>query len=164
MIIRHPDGLVFENIDQGRQVTKKLSISASSNVVITERCMQDFHQAIERAFHLSYLLTASCNKAESAVMEGIEMFDPIRDSEETLVGYALRCALCDPDSAMHAPSVEIRAVFHPLLKLAANPRRCFVLRFLAGVPKETSARLLRMTDQNFDEYTRAALSGLAGFE
>ena len=52
---------------------------------------------------------------------------------------------------------ELKAV----LRLAPQPRRCYVLRILAGLPAQACARLLSLQSDTVEAYTCDALQSLA---
>jgi hypothetical protein len=43
-------------------------------------------------------------------------------------------------------------------------RRCFVLRILAGLPRDAAATLLQIDVEHVDQYTSAALPALAALQ
>ncbi len=125
---------------------------------------------IRAAFHMAHLLTASTQQAESAVMEGIRLWDPSAETDEMLYQYVLHAAVSGepkvgssrnkPISAGPFLPEELQAV----LGLSANLRRCFVLRVLAGFPRQVCARLLHLHATVVDECTSAAAACLAALD
>ena len=126
--------------------------------------LRDIEQAVRLAFRAVYLLTASVQQAEGAVLEAIDGFDPDCDVQEVLVRNAIRAAVqCPSGQSLSSKTFEppeLRAV----LGLPENLRRCFVLRVLVGLSQADCARLLRLNLQAVNDYTCAALRHLAGFD
>jgi hypothetical protein len=128
--------------------------------------------SVSRAFRTAHLLTGSVQLAESAVLGAIDSCDWDGGTEDALFRYAVHAAVQDPaedprvsalnpaKSTESSLPVELQAV----LNLSQNVRRCFVLRVLAGWPRQTCARLLHLSAQEVDRFTRAALQRLAGFD
>jgi hypothetical protein len=120
---------------------------------------------VARSFRTAYLLTNSAEEAESAVLAGIESWNPDGESDEALFHKVLSAAargrhqgeppvrtgarVCLPE--------ELRAV----LTLAPPIRRCFVLRNLAGMSAQACARLLDLLPNQVDEYAGTAHQCLA---
>jgi len=116
---------------------------------------------MRKAFVTAYLLTANVEQAESAVMEAIDSWDADDDTDVSLIRRALHAAVLSdyPDKPKLAEpplSDELQAV----LRLSSLPRRCFVLRILAGLSTEVCSRLLRLSSLSVDEYTCAAMTCL----
>ena len=120
---------------------------------------------VARSFRTAYLLTNSATEAESAVLAGIESWNPNDEPDGALFHKVMAAALrrhspWEPPvrakAAMWLPE-ELRAV----LTLAPPVRRCFVLRNLAGVPAKVCAQLLGMSPNQVDEYVGAAQRCLA---
>jgi hypothetical protein len=125
--------------------------------------MHLFERTLTRAFNAAHLLTASILQAEAAVLKAIDRFDPSRDTDETLFGYALRSAVQSqpghqPESTGQPLPKELQAV----LNLARELRYCFVLRVLIGMSKQACAQLLGVNVQKVDECTCTAMRLLAG--
>lgn len=151
---------------------EKNAMEHNATVTETRKCERSIEHTISQAFRTAHLLTASIQGAESAVLEAIDSFDPDSDTEEALLPYVLHAAvqsavehmlpsaLDQPKSTEPLLPVELQAV----LNLSPNLRRCFVLRFLAGVPVQACARLLHLDAGQVDEYSCAALRCLAGFD
>ena len=122
-------------------------------------------EVVARCFHTAYLLTNSAEEAESAVIAGVESWNPCCESDEALFQKVM-CAAArrrnqwEPPVRNHAGMwlpEELRAV----LTLAPPIRRCFVLRNLAGMPAQVCARLLDLLPNQVDEYAGAAHRCLA---
>lgn len=131
-----------------------------------------FEQTIGRAFLTAHLLTGSIQRAEGAVLEAIDSFDPDRDSEDRLFSSALHASVYlhaedGLGSGCNRPEEVgffLPAELHAVLKLSPQARRCFVLRVLHGLPVQACARLLDLNVRKVDGYTCAALQSLAGFD
>jgi hypothetical protein len=115
---------------------------------------------VGRAFRTAYLLTNSAEEAESAVLAGIESWNPDGESDEALFCRVMRAATrrhhqWEPPvrtgARLWLPD-ELRAV----LTLAPPIRRCFVLRNLAGMSAQACACLLGLLPNQVDEYAGAA--------
>jgi hypothetical protein len=118
---------------------------------------------IDRALLTAQLLTGSLEQAEKAVLEAIDWWNPSEEPEvlfHRVVEAAARQSQEVPASSeasrLHLPN-ELKAV----LRLAPQPRNCFVLRILLGLGTQGCARLLRSNSKQVEDYTRAALQGLA---
>jgi hypothetical protein len=130
---------------------------------------QDFEHTIGKAFLAARLLTANAETAEAAVMEALVTWDQEVENEESLFRRVLDAAVDDKrcgascakshDPAETALSPELRGV----LNLSLQPRRCFVLRTLAGLSRQACARLLHLNALGVDRYTSEALECLATF-
>ena len=120
---------------------------------------------VARSFRTAYLLTNSAEEAESAVLAGIESWNPDGESDEALF-HKVMCAAAhrrhqwEPpvrtEARLRLPE-ELRAV----PTLAPPIRRCFVLRNLAGMSAQVCARLLDLLPNQVDEFTGAAHRCLA---
>lgn len=120
---------------------------------------------VARSLHTAYLLTNSAEAAESAVLAGIESWNPDDESNEALFNKVM-CAAARRHHRWEPPirtgarlwlPEELRAV----LTLAPPIRRCFVLRNLAGMSAQVCARLLGLPPNQVDEYAGAAHRCLA---
>ena len=120
---------------------------------------------VARSFRTAYLLTNSAEDAESAVLAGIESWNPDGESDEALF-HKVMCAAARRRHQWEPPvrtgarlwlPEELRAV----LTLAPPIRRCFVLRSLAGMSAQACARLLGLLPNQVDEYAGAAHRCLA---
>ena len=120
---------------------------------------------IARSFRTAYLLTNSAEEAESAVLAGIESWNPDGESGEALFDKVM-CAAARRHHRWEPPvrtgarlwlPEEVRAV----LTLAPPIRRCFVLRNLAGMSAQVCACLLDLLPNEVDEYAGAAHRCLA---
>ena len=115
------------------------------------------------AFVAAHLLTGSAEEAERATMAAMELWDPDRETQEVFFQNVLEVAAVAPETP-DVPCVsdaylprELRAV----LRLPLLPRRCFVLRIIAGLPPDVCARILQVSASSVDEFTCAALAGLS---
>jgi hypothetical protein len=120
---------------------------------------------VAQAYCTAYLLTNSAEDAESAVLSGIESWNPDVESDEALF-HEVICAAARRQYRWELPlrtrtrvcvPEELRAV----LTLAPPIRRCFVLRNLAGMSAQACARLLGLLPNQVDEYAGAAHRFLA---
>ena len=121
------------------------------------------HRAIGRAFVTAVLLTGSTERAEGAVMDAIETWNPGEPLEDALFDRAVRASM--GTSAARAGAGETTpSAFPPGLvgvaRLSPELRRCFVLRILAGFAREVCASLLHLSKDRIEEHTHAALRQL----
>jgi Sigma-70, region 4 len=122
----------------------------------------DATRAAGFAYITAYLLAASSESAENAVLRAIESWDPGHAAHETLFDGALRYAVQEPEPSTavdcHPPFLptELRSV----LRLPRPQRHCFVLRILAGWSRQACAGLLGIDAGEVDEHLCAALKGL----
>jgi len=130
----------------------------------TQDCVQ---QAIGRAFLTAHLLTASTAQAEDAVMVALDSWEPGEEDAEALLQRTLATAAGQIDRGPAAQdSTEqdvpgcVPAELQAVLRLPARLRQCYVLRILAGQPREVCARLLDLHPQQVDQYTNAAMQCL----
>jgi hypothetical protein len=120
---------------------------------------------VARCFRTAYLLTNSAEEAESAVLAGIDSWNPDGESDEALFDKVM----CDATRRHHRWEPPVRTgtrVWLPeelrvVLTLAPPIRRCFVLRNLAGMSAQACARLLGLLPNQVDEYAGAAHRCLA---
>src|SRR5579871_1972945 len=122
--------------------------------------------AVTQAFVATYLLTADAPRAEDAVSEAIDLFDPQSDSVDVLIRIAIAAAVQDmpPQLGSTRSQPTLPAELEAILHLANDLRRCFVLRVLAGLSEQASACLLGLDGFRVREYASAALRQLAGFD
>lgn len=123
---------------------------------------------LAKTFITSILLTRSAKRAEVAMLEGINSSDSGAESGLQLL-FASIAASVDAEFLLpepHSDEIEeayslLHAGLRPLLRLPANLRRCFVLRYLAALPREACARFLQVTISKVDEFSCAAVRELA---
>jgi hypothetical protein len=106
-------------------------------------------------------------RAEAAVIEGIQRLDPGDASGESLFWSAIESAIASAaaqegdtaEPAIAPPSLprELKRV----LRLATSIRQCYVLRVLAGLPREVCAHLLNLDSRQIDNFTCDALQQLS---
>jgi hypothetical protein len=134
------------------------------DIAATPQAGQGIARMLDRALLTAHLLTGSLEQAEKATLEALDSWNPDDEPEEELLQHVLDAAARaqvepNPDhpdsSGSYLPS-ELNAV----LRLAPQLRRCFVLRILAGLPTDVSARLLGLRSEQVDEYTCAGLQSL----
>jgi hypothetical protein len=133
--------------------------------MISPPAMQD---ALKRSFVTALLLTGSAGLAETAVMEGIAWMDPSRMSDESLFQATVAASMLADTREEEVEEREqasrmLPAALARVLRLSNEPRRCFVLRVLAGLPREVCSRLLRIDTYRIDALACAAARILAGF-
>ncbi len=123
---------------------------------------------LAKTFITSILLTRSAKRAEIAMLEGIESSDFGTEPGMRML-FASIAASVDAEFLLPEPQSQeieeassiLHAGLRPLLRLPANLRRCFVLRYLAALPREVCARFLQVTLARVDEFSCAAVRELA---
>jgi hypothetical protein len=120
---------------------------------------------VARSFRTAYLLTNSAEEAESAVLAGIESWNPDGESDEALF-HKVMCAAARRHHQSEPPvrtgaRLRLPEELRVVLTLAPPIRRCFVLRNLAGMSAQVCARLLDLVPNQVDEYAGAAHRCLA---
>jgi hypothetical protein len=129
---------------------------------------QSCKRTIGKAFLAAYLLTASTERAETAVMEAIVAWDPKDENEDTLFRRVLDAAVHDRSSGV-APRVNtgdpaetsLPPELQGVLSLSSQLRRCLVLRTLVGLSRQACAGMLDLNGRRVDRYTTGALERLA---
>ena len=113
-------------------------------------------------FVVAHLLTGSLEEAERATITAIDSLPPGAVTERSLFQAVLETAARSQlsessasESEAHLP-VELRAV----LQLPPQPRRCFVLRMLAGLSRQACERMLSLSSEQVNAYVCAALEHL----
>jgi len=127
--------------------------------------MQEFKRGFEdpigRAFLMAHLLTGNIEQAERATMEAIGSWNPDDETPGTLLWNVLDAAArLEIKYAPGRPEYQLPRELQAVLRLEPQPRRCFVLRVLAGLPLEACDRLLNLDSRRLEQYTRAALQCL----
>ena len=115
---------------------------------------------IPRAYFLAQLLTGSPELAESVVLESVDSWDRDAAAEELMKSVLLSA------SRVESPTGESEARGLPpeleeVVKLPSALRRCFVLRFLAGLSAEACARMLNFHPGAVEQCAGDALKRLA---
>jgi len=127
----------------------------------------DFSRALSRAFTTALLLTANTERAEAAVLDGINALHPGEASPEKLfLEVAAAAFAAGRGSARRLQELECAASvlppeLRPVLRLPLNLRQCFVLRVLMSLSRESCARLLVRGVNAVDHDTRRAAQALA---
>jgi DNA-directed RNA polymerase specialized sigma24 family protein len=123
------------------------------------------NEFLSAPFLTAFLLTGSVNRAETAMLDGIRAWDADRDPDAELLRATARAAL-----ALYRPregeeitpaSVLLPAELQRVLRLPSDLRQCFVLRMLAGLPRESCAQLLDLDLDAVDRDTSLAAQALA---
>jgi len=129
-----------------------------------QQSCQDIELVVRLAFRTSHLITGSVPLAEKAVLNALDRFDPDRDSQRTLLWYAVAAAIEQPASELpprnSGDPVELDAV----LALPDLLRCCFVLRFLIRYSPGACAGLLHLSVDAVNEYSCVAVQRLAGLD
>jgi hypothetical protein len=110
-------------------------------------------------FVAALLLSGDAEAAEAAVMEGIRRWeddDLLQSVAAAAMDYARQGGYLQSDST--AVPKQLR----PVASLPAAPRQAYVLRFLAGVPRERCAELLNTSVEQVDALSCRAAAALAG--
>ena len=126
-----------------------------------------FARIFSRSFLAAHLLTGSSQRAETAVMTAISVWNPLEEDEDELFMVTLRTAarremkasrvkLHEEATSCLCLPIELRRV----LKLSPRQRRCFVLRVLIGLPAAVCAQILIMDVLHLERYSRQAIKSL----
>jgi hypothetical protein len=111
---------------------------------------------------MAHLLTGNIDQAERATMEALDSWNPDRQTGAMLFRSVLDAAArAEIKDAAGRPGSCFPGELRAVLGLEAQPRRCFVLRVLVGLPVEACARLLHLDSRQVERYTCAALQCLA---
>jgi DNA-directed RNA polymerase specialized sigma24 family protein len=128
---------------------------------------QSIDRVLSRALVTIYLFTGNIERAEQAVLRGIESWNPDVEPEEALlqrvIAAAARLSGTNEQSDGRHSRLNLPGELQAVLSLAPPLRGCFVLRSLAGLPSQACAQLLGLLPDQVDEYTAAAFQGLGTF-
>ena len=118
---------------------------------------------MDKAFVTAFLLSGNAARAEAAVLQGIESMNSDRGKPEDLLQTTVEAAieretfgersLTPPGPALTRLPLELQRV----MRLPHFLRQCFVLRVLAGLPRELCADLLNSDQGQVDRGTCAAM-------
>jgi hypothetical protein len=145
---------------------------ATGENVLNQSSPNRLETTVESAFITALLLTGSMERAEAAVLDGIAALDSKDGSVDSLVSETILAASLTArengleghaETTKRASSMlpfELRSVLH----LPAPLRHCFVLRILAGLPRDVCASLLQLDVEQVDDGTCAALPMLANIQ
>lgn len=113
----------------------------------------------DQAFVIAHLLTGSAELAENATLDAIASWN---GEESLLEQVAQSAARVQPaQKASKASGGYLPEELRAVLGLPAEPRRCYVLRFLVGLSSAHSARLLDLSSDEVDRRACAAAEALA---
>jgi hypothetical protein len=118
-------------------------------------------EAMDRAYITALLLTGSRQGAEAAVLEGIRTMEQDDVLSDALLQATLTASVAWPaeqEGDVSSLPPELRRV----LGLPPDLRRCYVLRVLAGLPRDVCAGMLNTGIHHIDELVCAAARALAG--
>ncbi len=120
---------------------------------------------LRSAFLSAVLLTRSVGSAEAALLNAIQSWNPQEPADEAfrqeVVLASIRTDAEEYSESGHATLEFLPAELRELIELPARPRRCFVLRFLLGWPRDVCCAVLGMTSQDVDLYTDEAICSIA---
>jgi hypothetical protein len=125
-------------------------------------------ESLNEIFTAAILLTGSAERAECAVLEGIETLGEDDVSEHMVLQATIRAAVkpemmadeespWEPQPAVSWLPIQLRRV----LVLPLDLRHAFVLRLLLGLPRDQCSRLLQLDDGTLDEHVGQAAIVLA---
>lgn len=125
-------------------------------------------EILGKTFLTALLLTGTVERAEAAVLQSIKVLDADDISAEPLLQATVRCSIGlqsgiggqEIDGLEHGSRIlpsELKCVLHLPFQL----RHCFVLRILAGFPREACASVLQLKPSQIDECTCSAILRLA---
>jgi hypothetical protein len=125
---------------------------------------------VAKAFFTALLLTQSPQRAEAAVLESIHLLNPDEPFEEATLCSVVSVSVDISNEALPVSPEELKEAFavlppelHGVLSFSPDLRRCFVLRILLHLPRETCARILNLTTNRIDQYTCEALWSLPAY-
>jgi hypothetical protein len=130
-------------------------------MITTSIADEALDEAINRAYITALVLTASPQAAEAAVLEGIRTMENDNVSGDALLQGTLTASVAFPSDRQGDVSSlppELRRVS----RLSTELRRCYVLRVLVGLPRETCARMLHTGIHHIDDLVCASARALAG--
>ena len=119
-------------------------------------------ESLDKAFITAFLLSGDTARAEAAVLKGIERMSSDHGGQELLQG-TVKAAIGRDNPPGRSPELMGPALSRlplELRRVARLPlflRQCFVLRVLAGLPRERCAHLLNLHADQVDQGTRAAM-------
>ena len=125
------------------------------------------NEGLGRAFRTALLLTASAERAEAAILEGIRVIDPFDVSDQSLLRETITASITAKIHGEQVEESEQGSSWLPLdlrrvLRLSRNLRHCFVLRVLVGLPREACALMLQTGTQQIDKLVCDSVQALAG--
>jgi len=122
----------------------------------------------QEVFLVALLLSGSVTNAECAMLKGISTLGNSNMPVRALLDLILRAAAA-PDVAIgqmeKTPSLYVSCLpieLRRVLLLPEDPRRCFVLHLLIGLPLSSCSRLLSMSDYQIRRNTIDAVLQLTG--
>jgi DNA-directed RNA polymerase specialized sigma24 family protein len=125
-------------------------------------------ESLNEVFIAAVLLTGSADRAERAVVEGIETLAGDDVSEHMVLQATIRAAFKqEMMSDEEGPRQPQRAVswlpiqLQRVLLLPRDLRHAFVLRLLLGLTRDECSRLLQLDNGKLDEYVAQAATFLA---
>lgn len=133
------------------------------NIAAAQQAAESTMNLLNRALVTAHLLTGSLERAEQAVVEGINSWNPDQEPEAALFDRVVEAAAARV-GIRQIPSASddsyLPQELRPILKLPPKPRSCFVLRTLLGLPSKVCAGLLGLDSDRTDEYAIEALECL----
>ena len=121
--------------------------------------------SIGTIFVTALLLTGRVRLAEASIKRGFDWLDdPDSASDEELMSVTILAASDFPDSQNvqeREDSLFLPPELRHVLKLPSDLRRCFVLRVLRAMPRESCARLLGLDAGAVDRNAGLAAQALA---
>ena len=121
-------------------------------------------EVLSRLFLTARLLAGSPDAAEQAAMVGIDAWNPDEETEDALFARVVEAAARgEIEGADKAAGSELPKELQAVMTLAPEPRRCFVLRVLEGLPANACAALLGISTEQVSDYTCSALQTLGDY-
>jgi hypothetical protein len=128
-------------------------------------------EGFNEIFTTSLLLTGSAERAERAVLKGIETLSQDRLSADVVLRATIRAAVA-PEVTTGKETVSERELvvsrlpieLRRVLLLPRSLRHAFVLRLLLGLPRDECLRLLQLDDGKLDAHVVSAAVALANME
>jgi hypothetical protein len=126
---------------------------------------------INRTFVTAHLLTGRIDLAENATLEAIDAWKPDIESAQAILGRGVAAALRKREgrdafslSRDNVTPSYLPAEIRTVLELSRVLRRSFVLRLVAGFPREDCAELLGCPPERVDRAARTAARLLPSFQ
>ena len=123
----------------------------------------DIYTALDEAFRAAFLLTASADVAEHAVLDGIAALESGHMVDDVLLVETVKSAIqrrADFPDQLERPPSHLRLELRRLFLLTPVSRDCFILRVLLRIPLATCSAVLHLTTSEFENVLCAALQEL----
>jgi hypothetical protein len=159
---------IVQSIDSGNNEVTCCRTYPEGNgpVVLADEAVVS--RTLGQTFRTALLLTASVERAETALLGAIESLHPEDSLAHGLLRGAVRASVRasvgvpeQREEELTQASSMLPCELQHVLRLSRDLRQCFVLRFLVGLSRKVCARLLDPEFSQIDEHTFAALRQLS---